>query len=98
MPRVGIEPTISVFERAKTVHALDRAGTGIGLCIIYTNYINYTEHLYMNPYVDCAIKPHLHLTMWQQPSRASPINFLSSKSVSFRSVLKLSSHLRRSCK
>jgi hypothetical protein len=27
MPRVGFEPTIPVFERAKTVHALDRAVT-----------------------------------------------------------------------
>jgi hypothetical protein len=27
MPRVGFEPTIPVFERAKTVHALDRAAT-----------------------------------------------------------------------
>jgi hypothetical protein len=25
MPRVGFEPTIQVFERAKTVYALDRA-------------------------------------------------------------------------
>jgi hypothetical protein len=25
MPRVGFEPTIAVFERAKTIHALDRA-------------------------------------------------------------------------
>jgi hypothetical protein len=25
MPRVGFETTIPVFERAKTVHALDRA-------------------------------------------------------------------------
>jgi hypothetical protein len=31
MPRMGIEPTIPVFERAKTVHALDRAATVIGL-------------------------------------------------------------------
>jgi hypothetical protein len=30
MPRVGFEPTIPVFERAKTVRALDRAGTVIG--------------------------------------------------------------------
>jgi hypothetical protein len=30
MPRVGFEPTIPVFERAKTVHALDRATTVIG--------------------------------------------------------------------
>jgi hypothetical protein len=30
MPRLGFEPTIPVFERAKTVHALDRAVTVIG--------------------------------------------------------------------
>jgi hypothetical protein len=28
---VGFEPTIPVFERAKTVHALDRAATVIGI-------------------------------------------------------------------
>jgi hypothetical protein len=31
MPQMGFEPTIPVFERAKTVHALDRATTAIGL-------------------------------------------------------------------
>jgi hypothetical protein len=35
MPRVGFEPTIPVFERAKTVHALDRADTVIGKTDIY---------------------------------------------------------------
>jgi hypothetical protein len=30
MPRVGFELTIPVFERAKTVHALDIAATVIG--------------------------------------------------------------------
>jgi hypothetical protein len=30
MPSVGFEPTISAFERAKTVHVLDRAATVIG--------------------------------------------------------------------
>jgi hypothetical protein len=30
MPRVGFKPTITVFERAKTVLALDRAATVIG--------------------------------------------------------------------
>jgi hypothetical protein len=29
MPRVGFEPTMTVFERAKTVHALDHATTVI---------------------------------------------------------------------
>jgi hypothetical protein len=31
MSRVAFEPTIPVFERAQTVHALDRAATVIGL-------------------------------------------------------------------
>jgi hypothetical protein len=31
MPRVGFEPTIPVFERAKTVHTLDRAATVINM-------------------------------------------------------------------
>jgi hypothetical protein len=30
MPQVGFEPTIPVFEQAKTVHGLDRAATVIG--------------------------------------------------------------------
>jgi hypothetical protein len=30
MPGVRFEPTIPVFERAKTVHALDRVATVIG--------------------------------------------------------------------
>jgi hypothetical protein len=30
MPRVGFEPTTTVFERAKTVHTLDRVATVIG--------------------------------------------------------------------
>jgi hypothetical protein len=30
MPRVGFEPTIPVFNRAKTFHALDRTVTVIG--------------------------------------------------------------------
>jgi hypothetical protein len=36
MPRVGVEPTIKVFERAKTVHALDCAATVMGLSTDYT--------------------------------------------------------------
>jgi hypothetical protein len=31
MPPVEFEPTIPVFERAKTVHVLDRAATVIGM-------------------------------------------------------------------
>jgi hypothetical protein len=40
MPRVGFEPTIAVFERAKTVHALDSAATVIGENIIHTTQIS----------------------------------------------------------
>jgi hypothetical protein len=35
MPRVEFEPTIPVFERAKTIHALDRAASVFG-SIAYT--------------------------------------------------------------
>jgi hypothetical protein len=35
VPRVGFEPTITVFERMKTVRALDRATTVIGISLIY---------------------------------------------------------------
>jgi hypothetical protein len=31
MPRVGFQPTIPAFERAKTVHALDCVATVIGI-------------------------------------------------------------------
>jgi hypothetical protein len=30
MPRVGFQPMVTAFERAKSVHALDRAATVIG--------------------------------------------------------------------
>jgi hypothetical protein len=41
MPRVGVDPTIPAFERAKTVHALDRAATVIGdtYSILFMEYI-----------------------------------------------------------
>jgi hypothetical protein len=37
MPQVGFEPTIAVFERAKTVHVLDRAATVIGTTLLYVS-------------------------------------------------------------
>jgi hypothetical protein len=39
MPRVGFEPTITAFERAKTVHALDRTASVIGSLRNYTLFI-----------------------------------------------------------
>jgi hypothetical protein len=51
MSRVGFEPTIPVFERAKTVHALERAATVIGTVakfVLHTvHYRWYIRHLYM---------------------------------------------------
>jgi hypothetical protein len=47
MPRVGFEPTVPVFERAKTVHALDRAATVI--TILRTK---------QSKYLDCAFREH----------------------------------------
>jgi hypothetical protein len=43
MPPVGLESTISVLERAKTVHALDRAATVSGISASSdANYFSYT--------------------------------------------------------
>jgi hypothetical protein len=40
MSAVGFEPTISVFERTKTVHALDSAADVIGPQRVYRPYIS----------------------------------------------------------
>jgi hypothetical protein len=40
MPRVVFEPTIPAFERAKTVHALDREATVIGNHLTYFDESN----------------------------------------------------------
>jgi hypothetical protein len=37
MPQVGFEPMSPVFEREKTVHALDRAATVIGMELTIPN-------------------------------------------------------------
>jgi hypothetical protein len=44
MFRVGFEPTIPAFERAKTVLALDRAATVIGISNLFTNFNNEVTH------------------------------------------------------
>jgi hypothetical protein len=44
MPQVGFEPTIPVFEPAKTVHALDRAATMIGSFLIHCSLITLPFH------------------------------------------------------
>jgi hypothetical protein len=54
MPRVGLEPTIPVFERAKTVHALDRAAIVIG--IKFNTHINVKIKLSLCLIKHCAMK------------------------------------------
>jgi hypothetical protein len=44
MPQLGFEPTIPVFERAKTVHASDRAATVVGDVLIITKNISNFAH------------------------------------------------------
>jgi hypothetical protein len=41
MPRAGVEGTIPVFERAKKLHALDRAATVIGLLVFIRSRKDY---------------------------------------------------------
>jgi hypothetical protein len=58
MPRVGFEPMIPVFERAKMVHGLDRAATVIGISFLlghniqlntlYSDTLNlHSSHVYL---------------------------------------------------
>jgi hypothetical protein len=44
MPQVGFEPTIPVFERAKTIHALDPAAIVIGNLIYTKFYKDWFKH------------------------------------------------------
>jgi hypothetical protein len=45
MPRVGFEPTISLFERMKTFRVLDRAATVIGCCGLTVLYFIFRKNL-----------------------------------------------------
>jgi hypothetical protein len=45
MPRVEFESKIPAFERAKTVHALDRAATVIGYILLQYNYLRISVYL-----------------------------------------------------
>jgi hypothetical protein len=50
MPRVGLEPTITASERAKTVHALDRSATVTGT---QNTYLEQIYSLLQKTRVDC---------------------------------------------
>jgi hypothetical protein len=53
MPQVGLEPTIAVFERAKAVHASDRAATVLGS--LMTISVSKRTLLYEVNYVNCHV-------------------------------------------
>jgi hypothetical protein len=55
MPWVGFEPTVSVFEKEKTVCVLDRAATVIGPSCISLPYILHHNHQNIN--LDISLFP-----------------------------------------
>jgi hypothetical protein len=55
MPRVGFESTIPAFERAKTVHALDRAATVIGRRQIYGDSISNASTYHLGLILEMAV-------------------------------------------
>jgi hypothetical protein len=57
MSEVGFEPTIPAFEREKTVHALDRAATVIGLK-------SHTSAVFVNKYTKLGRKSLLFNKIW----------------------------------
>jgi hypothetical protein len=56
---VGLEPTIPVSERAKTVHALDRSATVTGPYLISKVKVKVTLRLTVNQSLSLGVKPHL---------------------------------------
>jgi hypothetical protein len=50
MPRVGFEPTMPVFERAKAVHALDRAVTVISRMKYAVQNFGYVSRVNLQDY------------------------------------------------
>jgi hypothetical protein len=56
MPRLGFEPTIPVFERAETVHALDRAATVTGIQM--STLLYFSRHCSFLDVTDKTSYPH----------------------------------------
>jgi hypothetical protein len=58
MPRVGFEPTASMSERAKAVHALDRATTVICILAYGQPFLQYNSHETTRMFQYClSLKP-----------------------------------------
>jgi hypothetical protein len=68
MPQAGFEPTIQAFERAKTLHALDRAATVIG-------HDEYNNHNYAT--LSLIWKPDIATELTQSTSSHSIPNVFS---------------------
>jgi hypothetical protein len=72
MPRVGLEPTFPAFERAKTVHVLDRAANVIGS--LMTCCMELIMEIVMSSTLEsclphifclfCAGTSHLYIDIW----------------------------------
>jgi hypothetical protein len=77
MPLAGFEPTIPVFKRAKTFHALDRAATVTGNKCLY-------HHLNRNiSIIIITISP-----LFDIMSHFNPIYFTSPQNISQRLVVR----------
>jgi hypothetical protein len=91
MPWVGFEPTIPAFERAKTVHALDRAATVIGVITLYGAWISLNTNkvefevltaVIMKSYISWDITPHSPLKIdGKIRSNTLPPSSVSSKAL-----------------
>jgi hypothetical protein len=61
MPRVGFEPMIPAFERAKTVHTLDSAATAIGVLYFTQNKYLSKECIFLEDLLSRTAQCHAHL-------------------------------------
>jgi hypothetical protein len=75
MLRAGFEPPIPMFERPKTVRALDRAAIGTGLCpgqMVIKQGISYWNiHNIPNQRISCLQNIHLFLLLKQSSAQIS---------------------------
>jgi hypothetical protein len=87
MPRVEFEPANPVFEWAKTIHALHRAGTVSGLIsnLLFKN-INNKETVYSMDIMNCIVVEDnsCHIFSKYTPHRkVFPLEFIDSKNMQY---------------
>jgi hypothetical protein len=66
---VEFEPTIPVFERAKKVHALDRAATEIGTLHKLGNSKASLNKARINEMKICGTLPHFHFSLYSMTEK-----------------------------